>query len=95
MSRIPRFDDVTIADLYRDPQAICTRLRHEAPVAHIPATGRVFITRAADLRHIKESPDLFASRGHHHPRRPHLPGHHDDAQGRRAGPRPVGGECRG
>lgn len=70
MTRIPRFGDVTIADLHRDPPTICTRLRHEAPVAHISATGRVFIARPADLRHIKESPDLFASRGHHHPRRP-------------------------
>lgn len=49
MVAAPVADDVTVADLERDPYPIYARLRHEAPVCWVPAVGLWFITRWADV----------------------------------------------
>jgi cytochrome P450 len=49
MTDAPVADDVTVADLERDPYPIYARLRREAPVCWVPAVGLWFITRWADV----------------------------------------------
>lgn len=61
MKSIPVLDDISIKELHLDPYAIYTRLRHEAPVALIPATGRVFLTKGVDVRFAKERSEVFTS----------------------------------
>lgn len=50
---------VTVADLERDPYPIYERLRHEAPVAYVPAVGLWFVTRWHDLVEAAEDPVRF------------------------------------
>lgn len=52
---------ITIPDLIADPYPIYRRLRTEAPVLHVDALGRTFLTKAADTKYVKETPELFSS----------------------------------
>lgn len=52
---------ITLADLDRDPFPIYRRLRAEAPVLRVQATGRTMLTKAADTRYVKDTPELFSS----------------------------------
>ncbi|MEM8823141.1 MAG: cytochrome P450 [Pseudomonadota bacterium] len=58
---IPSVGDVTLADMLRDPYPIYDRLRREAPVARLGATGRVLVTRHADCRSVRSDPQTFTS----------------------------------
>ena len=61
MNSIPRITGVSIADLHRDPESVYARLRRDAPVALMQSTGRVMLTRAADVRRAKEDEEAFTS----------------------------------
>ncbi len=52
---------LTLAALDRDPFPIYRRLRAEAPVLRVKALGRTLLTKAADTRYVKDTPDLFSS----------------------------------
>lgn len=52
---------ITLADLISDPYSIYKRLRAEAPVMRVPAVGRTLLTKAADTKYVKETPELFSS----------------------------------
>ena len=62
-SAIPSDPSITIPDLIRDPYPIYRRLRQTAPVLHVPAAGRIFLTKAADIRAVKDNPTVFRSGG--------------------------------
>ena len=57
----PLDDTITLDALDRDPFPIYRRLRAEAPVLRVKAAGRTFLTKAADTKHVKETPALFSS----------------------------------
>jgi cytochrome P450 len=61
MRAIPVIKDVSVAELHRDPTSVYARLRRDAPVALMQSTGRVFLTRAADVRRAKEDLETFTS----------------------------------
>ena len=58
---IPVIDDISIADMHRDPTAIYARLRRDTPVALLKATGRVLLTKAEDVRRAKEDAENFTA----------------------------------
>ncbi len=60
---VPVDSSITIAGLTKDPYPIYRRLRAEMPVANVRALDRVFLTRAADIRAVKDAPNLFSSDG--------------------------------
>lgn len=57
----PRDDVITLEALDRDPFPVYRRLRAEAPVCRVEATGRTLLTKAADTKYVKDNPDLFSS----------------------------------
>lgn len=57
----PRDDSITLEALDRDPFPIYRRLRAEAPVCRVTAAGRTFLTKAADTKYVKETPEIFSS----------------------------------
>lgn len=59
--RAPIDENITLEALDRDPFPIYRRLRHEAPVCRVRATGRTLLTKAADTRYVKDNPELFSS----------------------------------
>lgn len=61
MVALPVISDVSLTDMHRDPTSVYKRLRDTAPVALLQATGRVLLTRAADVRAAKENTDLWTS----------------------------------
>jgi len=61
MSLAPQDDKITIDALTRDPYPIYKRLRAECPVLRVKALGRTMLTRAADTRHVKDTPEIFSS----------------------------------
>ena len=61
MKAVPTDTEITIADLIADPYPIYRRLRAEAPVLRVQAVGRTFLTKAADTKYAKETPELFSS----------------------------------
>jgi cytochrome P450 len=64
---IPINEDITLADLIRDPFPIYRRLRAEAPVVYIKSMDRIFLTKATDTKYVKDNPKLFSS---HDPKTP-------------------------
>lgn len=52
-------ETVSVEDLEADPYPIYARLRHEAPVAWVPAVGLWFVTRWQDLVDAAEDPARF------------------------------------
>ncbi|WP_112323602.1 cytochrome P450 [Oceanibium sediminis] len=57
----PEDDTITLDQLDRDPYPIYRRLRREAPVLRVKATGRTLLTKAADTKYVKDTPELFSS----------------------------------
>ncbi|MEM7379156.1 MAG: cytochrome P450, partial [Pseudomonadota bacterium] len=57
----PLDTDITLTQLDRDPFPVYRRLRAEAPVLRVQATGRTLLTKAADTRYVKDNPSLFSS----------------------------------
>ena len=57
----PLDDTITLAQLDRDPFPIYKRLRAEAPVLRVKSVGRTLLTKAADTRHVKDTPEIFSS----------------------------------
>jgi cytochrome P450 len=57
----PLDEDITIAELVRDPYSIYKRLRRETPVLRVKSVGRTLLTKAADTRMVKDDPVLFSS----------------------------------
>ena len=55
-------DDVTVAELDRDPYPVYARMRQEEPVCFVPAVGLWFVTRWADVEQAATQPDVFGSR---------------------------------
>lgn len=60
MARSVPVDD-SIPDLTRNPYAIYKRLRAKEPVCKVPTVGRKLTTKAADTRHVKDTPSLFSN----------------------------------
>ena len=54
-------DDITVADLERDPYPIYARLRREAPAAWVPSVGLYLVTRAFDVELVTTKPALFSA----------------------------------
>lgn len=59
--QVPINDAITLAQLDHDPYPIYRRLRSEAPVARVKATGRILLTKASDTKYVKDNPALFSS----------------------------------
>lgn len=57
----PIDDQITLSALHLDPYPIYQRLRREAPVLRVKALGRTMLTKAADTKHVKETPGIFSS----------------------------------
>lgn len=57
----PLDQQVTLESLSRDPYPTYRRLRREAPVCRVQATGRTFLTKAEDTRYVKDHPEIFSS----------------------------------
>ena len=57
----PLDESITLQQLDEDPYPIYQRLRNEAPVLRVKATGRTMLTKAEDTKHVKENPELFSS----------------------------------
>ena len=58
---VPSDETITLDALDRDPFPIYRRLRAQAPVVHVPAARRVFLTKASDTKYVKDNPALFSS----------------------------------
>jgi cytochrome P450 len=52
---------VRLADLADDPYPIYRNLRRNKPVCWVPAAGRYFVTRHADIAHIERHPEIFSA----------------------------------
>ena len=61
MNRPPVNDTVTIEQLTTDPYAIYRKFRAESPVISVKAAGRIMLTKAADVKAVKENAKLFSS----------------------------------
>ena len=57
----PLNETITLDQLDKDPFPIYRRLRAEAPVCRVKATGRTLLTKAADTKYVKDNPTLFSS----------------------------------
>ena len=57
----PLDDSITLQQLDEDPYPIYQRLRNEAPVLRVKATGRTMLTKAEDTKYVKDNPELFSS----------------------------------
>lgn len=57
----PLDDTITIDDLHVAPYPIYKRLRAEAPVMRVKSVGRTFLTKYADCKYVKDTPELFSS----------------------------------
>ncbi|MDA7426699.1 cytochrome P450 [Thalassococcus lentus] len=58
---VPVSDQITLEALDRDPFPIYRRLRADAPVCRISQARRIFLTKAADTKYVKDNPDIFSS----------------------------------
>ncbi len=54
-------DDITVADLERDPYPLYARLRAEAPVAYVPAVDLWLVTRWSDVRAVTSDPAVLSA----------------------------------
>ena len=57
----PKDETITLDALNRDPFPIYRRLRKEMPVCRVTAARRTFLTKAADTKYVKDTPQLFSS----------------------------------
>lgn len=54
-------ESICLDELARDPYPTYRQLRQNAPVCWIPAAGRYFVTRHADISFIERHPDIFSA----------------------------------
>lgn len=54
-------ENIRLADLTLDPYPIYQQLRQRAPVCWVPAAGRFFVTRHADIVFLERHPDIFSA----------------------------------
>ncbi|MBD9529400.1 cytochrome P450 [Paracoccus sp. PAR01] len=57
----PLDDTITIDQLTVAPYPIYKRLRAETPVLRVKSVGRTFLTKAADCKFVKDTPEIFSS----------------------------------
>ena len=57
----PLDEEITLQQLDEDPYPIYQRLRRDAPVLRVKATGRTLLTKADDTKYVKDNPALFSS----------------------------------
>ena len=57
----PLDEAITLAELTRDPYPIYRRLRRQAPVLRVKSVGRIFLTKWADTKAVKDNAALFSS----------------------------------
>jgi cytochrome P450 len=57
----PMDEAITIDQLHVAPYPIYQRLRAETPVLRVKSVGRTFLTKAADCRYVKDTPEIFSS----------------------------------
>lgn len=57
----PLDDTITIDQLTVAPYPIYKRLRAEAPVMRVKSVGRTFLTKAAECKYVKDTPEIFSS----------------------------------
>lgn len=74
-SLAPVDEAITLDQLHLDPYPIYRRLRAEAPVIRVKAAGRTFLTRAADTKYVKDTPEIFSSDDPHTPMKPAFQAH--------------------
>ncbi len=60
-SLAPLDETITLDQLDRDPYPIYRRLRAEAPVLRVKSVGRTLLTKAADTKYVKDTPEIFSS----------------------------------
>lgn len=60
MSSAPAVD-IDIAEFWRDPYPVLTRLRAEAPIAYVPQLGSTLLTRHDDIMVCEKQIDIFSS----------------------------------
>lgn len=60
-ARAPIDETITIEQLTNDPYPIYKRLRAEAPVLRVASVGRTLLTKAADTKYVKDTPEVFSS----------------------------------
>lgn len=61
LEEAPEDNSITLEQLYVDPYPLYKKLRAEKPVVRVKATNRTFITRAADTKKVKMTPEIFSS----------------------------------
>ena len=61
LRHVPEDTETTIAQLHVDPYPIYARFRAESPVIRVASVGRIFLTKAADTKYVKDTPELFSS----------------------------------
>lgn len=57
----PLDTSITLDDLHVAPYPIYKRLRAETPVLRVKSAGRTFLTKAADCKYVKDTPEIFSS----------------------------------
>ena len=73
---LPPVDDVTtIAQLDVDPYPIYTRMRAETPIVRVASVKRIFVTKAAECRAVKDDPVTFSSDDPNTPMKPAFEAH--------------------
>lgn len=73
---LPPVDDVTTIDrLDVDPYPVYTKMRAETPVVRVASVKRIFLTKAAECRAVKDDPETFSSDDPNTPMRPAFEAH--------------------
>lgn len=75
MALAPLDTEITLDQLTLDPYPIYRRLRAEAPVLRVASAGRIFLTKAALTKRVKDDPVLFSSDDPNTPMRPAFRAH--------------------
>ena len=62
MTKLAPVDETTtLQDLDLNPFPIYRRMRAQTPVVRVAAAKRTFVTKAADTKHVKDTPEVFSS----------------------------------
>jgi len=61
MARTPSMDDITVADLDRDPYPLYARMRAQHPVAWVPAVNLWLVTRWDDVQRVAKDEATFTA----------------------------------
>ncbi len=64
---VPVDTETTLAQLDAAPFPIYKRMRAETPVLSVQSAKRIFLTKAADTKYVKDNPELFSSDDPHTP----------------------------